>query len=679
MRSTLLPAALTLLFAACAVWPGERAAVPAEATATGVAESAPSAGVTPATMCADLSLASEGRDVLVSGDCDGAVIVSRRAIGGDGEPVESTADLPFRDTAPVAGVYAYSVLLPDDPGTRLAELYIDVGDAGADPATEAETRPVAPSATGTRAAVAADHPLASQTGIDILQAGGNAVDAAVAVGLVLGVVNPFGSGIGGGGFAVYSDASGAERVALDFRETAPSGATRDMYVEDGTVVSGLSTRGGLAVAVPGEIAGWWALHQRFGALDWQSVVEPALRLARDGFESGSLLPERLASAIQRGHTAVPGAFTSDGELEAGSIVTRPQLASTLNAVATGGAEAFYEGDVAHAIAEEVREAGGIITTEDLASYAVRWLEPIRTEYQGYEVLGMPPPSSGGVAIGEALRAIELHHERNTEFVINPDDAASAHLIVETLAHVFADRARLLGDPDFFDVPVSELLSDERAAEICDAFEDANTLTPGAYGPVMEPPEDGGTSHFSIIDGDGNAIAVTSTVNTSFGSGVVGSTTGIIYNNEMDDFSAQPGSPNAYGLVGSEANAIAPGKRPLSSMSPTIVLRDGAPVASLGGSGGPKIITSTLLVLLRVIDQNLTLAEAVAAPRLHHQWLPFVLFSESPAGSDLRAGLVSRGHDLRDYGWASAVQAVWRAGGRIEAASDYRKHGAPAVW
>jgi gamma-glutamyltranspeptidase/glutathione hydrolase len=526
------------------------------------------------------------------------------------------------------------------------------------------------------AVVAADHPLASQAGIEILRAGGNAVDAAVAVGLVLGVVNPFASGLGGGGFMVHRDAESGEVVALDFRERAPAAATRDMYVVDGTAVADLSQYGGLAVGVPGEAAGWWEAHQAHGRLPWSDVVEPALRLARDGFPVGQLLGSRLASDSHLdAFPALAEHFRVDGELAVeGVTITRPMLASTLETLQSDGRNGFYLGDVASDIVETVRDAGGILTLSDLENYEPRWLEPVVSEYRDHTVFGMPAPSSGGLVVARVLSILEEFELSRGAF----EDAITAHIIAQAFAHAFADRAMHLGDPDYWDIPVDRFLGAARLSEALTNYDPVRTLPTEAYGPLLSPPVDAGTSHFSIVDSAGNAAACTVTVNTSFGSHVIGSSSGIVFNNEMDDFSAQPGVPNTYGLVGGEANAISPGKRPLSSMSPTIVVRDGEVVGVVGGSGGPMIITETVLAIVQMIDFGRNADEAVTARRFHQQWLPAAIFVEDADDNPWSAeSLAEFGYEVSPRPFLSAVQVVWAHSEGWQAASDPRKHGAPA--
>ena len=526
------------------------------------------------------------------------------------------------------------------------------------------------------AVVAADNPLASNAGVEILQAGGNAVDAAVAVGLVLGVVNPFASGIGGGGFLIHRDAVTGAVVALDFRETAPAAAHRDMYLVDGAADPDLSRYGGLAVGVPGEVAGWWAIHQAHGVLPWADVVAPALRLARDGFPTGQLLEERLANDSRLSEfPALAAHFEVDGELVTRDTpMARPTLANTLERIAANGRDGFYGGPVADDIVASVAAYGGVITLDDLASYQPRWLEPVESTYRGRTIYGMPAPSSGGLVVARVLSILEHFDLARGSY----EDTITAHIIIQAFAHAFADRAVHLGDPDFWEIPFDRFLGDARLDEALTNYDPVRTHDPTTYGPLLSPPTDSGTSHFSIVDADGNTVACTVTINTSFGSHVIGNESGIILNNEMDDFSAQPGVPNVYGLVGGEANAVGAGRRPLSSMSPTIVVEDGDVVGALGGSGGPMIITETVLAIVQMIDFDRDAETAVSARRFHFQWLPDqVLVEDADDNPWSEQDLADFGYETTERSFWSAVQIVWTHEAGWQASSDPRKYGAPA--
>ena len=534
-------------------------------------------------------------------------------------------------------------------------------------------------ATGQRGMVAAEHRLASEAGVAILQQGGNAVDAAVATALAVGVVNPTSCGIGGGGFMLLFEQASRRVYALDYRETAPAAASRDMFVREGKAVPELSLTSGLAVAVPGEIAGLFEVLQRFGTLPFATVAAPAIAYARDGFAIEPHLADSIAKQLDAIHARPALAailLHPDGTpLRAGETLQQPGLAATMTAIAHDGPRAFYAGPVAGAIVDSVRAAGGIMTLRDLASYRPVWRRPLTTEFAGYDVYGMQPPSSGGgvlITTLNLLRADDLIAlERNSPTYL--------HLLAEALQFAFADRAAYYGDPDFVHVPLDALLSPRRARALRSRMSAATTFSPAFYGDHTLA-ADAGTSHLSVVDQAGNAVACTTSINTPFGAMLVAGATGIFLNNTMDDFSAQPGAPNAYGLIGSEANAIAPGKRPLSSMTPTIATRGGHVVAVAGGSGGPFIITGTLQVLLATLVFGADAESAVAAPRIHDQWVPPYLMVESGIGPNERWALRRLGHHDVDAPGAGAVQLVVRsADGRLDGAADPRKGGAAVGW
>ncbi len=493
-------------------------------------------------------------------------------------------------------------------------------------------------------AVAADHPLASRAGADVLRAGGNAVDAAIAAALSSGVVQPTGSGLGGGGFAVVVLPDGTA-TTFDFREVAPAAATRDMFLAEGAS----STRGGLAVAVPSEGIGLSVLHKRFGKTSLATIAAPAIAQARSGFETGPHLAEALLQAPDMAGLFAPGNV-------------RAGLADALRAWVDTGGEAFRSGWVAQDMVDAARASGGILTLADLAAYSVVERAPLRGEWQGHTVITMPPPSSGGVALLQMLAAT--------------DGVLGAHCAVEAAKHAMADRSAYGGDPGFVPVDVARLLSPERIA----AFRvdcGPTTFPPDHYAPPVAPTPESGTLHISVMDGSGMAVSLTTTINTSFGSHVIAPKSGIVLNNEMDDFAARPGRPNAFGLVQGEANAVGPGKRPLSSMTPTVIVgADGRAELAVGASGGPTIITSTYQVVRGILEEGKTPQAAVDALRWHHQWLPDVLTIEP--GLPAKADLVAHGHAVNEKPAFSAVQAVQRTPSGFAAASDPRKHGAPVI-
>ena len=539
--------------------------------------------------------------------------------------------------------------------------------------------PTAHAAEGRNGMVAAEHRLASEAGLRILQRGGNAVDAAVATSLAVGVVNPSSCGLGGGGFMLMFDQA-TERVhALDYREMAPAAATRDMFVRDGKAVPELSLQGGLAVAVPGEISGLFAALRRFGTLPFSAVAAPAIAYARDGFPVEPHLADAIARQLdairQRAGLAAILLHADGTPLRSGETLRQPALAATLERIAATGPRAFYDGPIATAIVDSVRDTGGVMTRADLASYRPKWRRPLATEFSGYDVYGMPPPSSGG---GVLITVLNMLRDDDLP-ALEHNSPTYLHLLTEALQFGFADRAEAYGDPDFVKVPLPTLLSAQRGHVLRHRLSAATTFSPAYYG-AHTLHADGGTSHISVVDGKGNAVACTTSINTGFGALLVAGDTGIILNNTMDDFSAQPGVPNAYGLIGSQANSIAPHKRPLSSMTPTIVTRGGRVVAVAGGSGGPFIITGTLQVLLNALVFGEGADAAVAAPRIHAQWVPPFLMVEPGIGANERWALRRLGHQEVDARGGGAVTLVLRAAdGRLAGASDPRKGGAAAGW
>jgi gamma-glutamyltranspeptidase/glutathione hydrolase len=538
-------------------------------------------------------------------------------------------------------------------------------------------------ATGQHAAVAAEHQLASQAGLEILRAGGNAVDAAAAAVLASGVVNPASSGIGGGGFMVIFDAKESRAHTVDFRETAPRAASAAMYVHDGKVDAAASKRGGTAVATPGEVAGLAFALQRFGTKSLAEVAAPAIRLARDGF----VLEDHLAAMIAAFKTSIaadPGLAAvflhPDGSpFKSGDVLRRPDLARTLEAIAAKGSGAFYDGEIAADIINTVARSGGFLAREDLAQYRPVLRPPVVVTYGSWRILGMPPPSSGGGLIGESLKVLAPFRPAD----LGQNSPTYLHVLAETLKGTFADRAAWYGDPDRVRVPLERLLSENHAARIRSHISAAHATPASVYGSEATA-ADAGTAHISVVDERGNAVACTSSVNTPFGALLSVLGRDIVLNDTMDDFTAQPGVANAYGLVGSEANAIAPLKRPLSSMSPTIVLDGESVRLVLGASGGPRIISATLQVLLDVLTFAMNAEQAVAAPRIHHQWMPDVLLVEDGVPETTRAALARRGHEIRPLEHGAAVQAVEvtrdSEGGRLlRAASDARKGGVAAAY
>jgi len=528
-------------------------------------------------------------------------------------------------------------------------------------------------------AVASAHPLATQAGLEILQAGGNAFDAAVAVTAALAVVEPYSSGLGGGGFWLLHRARDGREVFLDGRETAPAAAHRDMYLsEDGQVIPGLSMNGPLSAAIPGVPAVLDHLARHYGRLPLKRTLAPAIRLAREGFPVDAHY-RRLAAfraEVMRYYPETARLFLVDGEPPPeGHVIRQPELARVLEAIAEHGRDGFYRGEVARRLVDGVRAAGGIWTLDDLAGYQVKEREPLRGTYRGIRLTLAPPPSSGGVALMTMLNILAPYD------LAEMDEADRVHLLVEAMRRAYRDRAQYLGDPDFVTVPVARLTHPWYAAGLRAAIS-PRRATPSELlpGPEELPDEGPHTTHFSILDAEGNRVAATVTVNYPFGSGFVPPGTGVLLNDEMDDFSAKPGVPNAYGLVGAEANAIAPGKRPLSSMSPTFA-DDGRRLAILGTPGGSRIITMVLLGILDFAEGKGPQAW-VSRPRFHHQYLPDVIQHEPGAFSEaLQEALKARGHTLKDLGGSYGnMQAIlWdREAGRVQAASDPRGVGEARV-
>ncbi|MDR3560421.1 MAG: gamma-glutamyltransferase [Negativicutes bacterium] len=464
--------------------------------------------------------------------------------------------------------------------------------------------------------------IASDIGRQVLKDGGNAVDAAVAVGYALAVVHPVAGNLGGGGFAIIHLAGG-QTVALDFRETAPGKASRDMYLDaKGEVIKDASVEGYLAAGVPGTVAGMSAMLQRYGTKSLAELIKPAVQYAENGFTISGRQAETF-----REYSARLGKFAStrkyflkpDGSTYSeGEILIQKDLAATLRLIASKGPDSFYKGEIAGLIAGDMAANGGIITKDDLAGYRPVWREPVKGTYRGCEIISMAPPSSGGTHIIQMLNILEGYDLKALGF----NSSASVHLMAEAMRHAYADRSEFMGDPDFVTVPVKGLISKSYAAQIRSQI-DPDRATPSSMVKPGDPGvhEGSNTTHYSVVDKWGNAVAVTYTVNDYYGCGAAVNGAGFLLNNEMDDFSIKPGVPNLYGLVGGDANAVEPYKRPLSSMSPSVVLKDGKLYMVVGSPGGARIITTVLQVILNVVDHGMNIREAVDAPRVHMQWLP----------------------------------------------------------
>lgn len=526
--------------------------------------------------------------------------------------------------------------------------------------------------------VTAQH-LASRVGVEVLKKGGNAVDAGVAVGYALAVVYPNAGNIGGGGFMTIRFKDGRSTF-LDFRERAPLASTKTMYLDkDGEPVKGASLDGYLAVGVPGSVAGFETAREKYGTLTRQDLMAPAIRYAKDGFvlEQGDVASlERGAERLAKNAAAAAIFLKPDGKPYAiGERLVQADLAASLSAISEQGRDAFYKGPIADGIVRASAEKGGILAKADFENYAVRELEPVTCNYRGYEITSSPPPSSGGAIICEILNVLEFYPLS----YLGAGSAETVKIMVEAMRHAYVDRNSALGDPDFVDNPVEKLLDKAYAKEIREKIDPfragvSQELMPKGFGESQE------TTHYSIVDNDGNAVAVTYTLNGSFGAGVVADGTGILLNNEMDDFTQKPGVPNLYGLVQGEANAIEPRKTPLSSMSPTIVAKDGKPFMVIGSPGGSRIITITLEAIVNVVDHGMNIQEAIDAPRIHHQWLPDTVYIEpfglSPDTEKLLAGM---GYHLdvteATWGQAAGILVGGKSLAEIEKGGGARYNGA----
>lgn len=534
------------------------------------------------------------------------------------------------------------------------------------------------SVKGENGVVVTAHPLASRVGIDVLKKGGNAFDAAIAVQFALAVVYPHAGNIGGGGFLLYHEENG-EIGALDFREKAPLRATRDMYLDEmGNVIPRLSQDGAMAVGVPGSVAGMVAMHERLGTLPWEELIQPAIDLASGGFqltEYGAQILNEARQAITEinGSSENPFIKKGDERFQSGEHIQLPALATTLQRIQKGKNKGFYEGPTAEAIVEIMQLHNGLITFDDLKQYRAIWRKPVSGMFMGHQIYSMCPPSSGGIAILQLLHGSEVFSIEKYA----PNSADEAHLMAELMRRVYADRATYLGDTDYVEVPVQKLLDpgyiNQRNADI-----DLKQATPSQAikeGSV-DRIESYETTHFCVVDKAGNAAAITTTLNSRFGSKLFVSNAGFFLNNEMDDFSAKPGVPNQFGLVGSEANAISPGKRMLSSMSPTLVTRNGKLTYILGTPGGSTIITNVYQTLINRIAHGMSLQKAVDDRKIHAQWLPDLISFETGALSvDAQKELKSRGHALKEIPQIGRLEAIEiHKDGTLEGAADETRTG-----
>lgn len=524
-----------------------------------------------------------------------------------------------------------------------------------------------------RAMVVSQEPLATDVGVEVLKSGGNAVDAAVAVAFALAVTHPSAGNLGGGGFLLVRFAGG-RTTFVDFRERAPASASRDMYLDPAGKLTDESRIGWRAAGVPGTVRGLEYAHRKYGRLSWGKVVAPAVRLARKGValsyaEATSMCnSKKLLDRFDESRRIL---LKGGRCYETGERLVQPELGSTLDRIRKQGAADFYEGKTGRILAEESSKAGGTITLEDLKAYTVMEREPLRGWYRGYEIITAPPPSSGGIGMLQMMGMLEgTGYEKP-----GAESAATVHFMAEAMRRAYADRAQFLGDPDFVKIPMRSLLDpaylEQRRASI-----DPNRATPSdelSHGnpPPVESPE---TTHLNVVDQEGNAVALTYTINGSYGNGVLVPRLGFLLNNEMDDFAAKPGEPNMFGLVQGEANAIQPRKRPLSSMTPTIVLRDGKLYLVTGAPGGSRIITGVTQVVLNVIDYGMTIQEAIDQPRLHHQWKPDKLYLEKGFSPDTKTLLQQRGHQLEEIKTVGSVEAILIEGGWLQGAQNGRSSG-----
>ncbi len=532
----------------------------------------------------------------------------------------------------------------------------------------------------TQGMVSSQEKLASQAGLEVLQQGGNAIDAGVTVGFALAVTLPRAGNIGGGGFMMIHLADNNENIALDYRETAPLKATKDMFLNKKGEVDNIKSRfSHLAVGVPATVAGLTFALEKYGTISLEKALQPAIELAEKGFPVTQDFYDSLLFArpfLERHPVSQQLFYPNNNPPPVGSIFRQPELANTLKLIAREGKKVFYEGEIAQDIVQEMSNNGGLITLEDLANYQPKIREPIKGEYLGYEIYSMPPPSSGGVHLIQMLNILKGFDLKS----LGQNTANTIHLITETMKLAYADRSLYLGDPDFIDVPVKEL-TEQKYADYLRTKINKNKAIPSSQIKPSNPfsfQESPQTTHYSIIDKNGNAVANTYTLNFSYGSGISVKNRGFLLNNEMDDFVAKPNTPNAYGLIGGEANAIAPKKRMLSSMTPTIITKDGDVFLVTGSPGGSRIITTVLQIIINVLEFDLNIAEATVSPRFHHQWLPDELLLERGINKDTRRLLAEKGHNLKDTGAMGSTQSIMKKNSFLYGFSDTRRREALTV-
>lgn len=507
--------------------------------------------------------------------------------------------------------------------------------------------------------VVAQEEIAAEVGRDILKAGGNAADAGVAVAFALAVTLPRAGNLGGGGFMMVHDAKTGETKAIDYREMAPMSADRDMFLDEaGEADSEKSRYSGLATGVPGTVAGMQMVLDQYGTMSLADALQPAIGLARDGIVVTADLADSL-KALEKRLKKWPSSeaiFFKEGGafFEPGDRLVQADLAETLQRIADAGPDGFYQGQTAQGIVDAVQASGGRIAMEDMAGYKALSRDPVSGTYRGYEIVSMPPPSSGGIHIVQILNTLEDYPIG----WLGHNSADTIHLMAEAMKRAYADRSEYLGDPDFYDVPQAQLMSKAYAADIRKGISLSRATPSDQIKPAdLAPYESDQTTHYSIVDKDGNAVSNTYTINFSYGSGMVADGTGVLMNNEMDDFAAKPGVMNAYGLIGGDANAVEPGKRPLSSMSPTIVMKDGKVFMVTGSPGGSRIITTVIQIIMNVLDHGMNVAEATIAPRIHHQWLPEVLRVEEGLSRDTVAALEAKGHVVEVMETMGSAQTI----------------------
>ena len=525
---------------------------------------------------------------------------------------------------------------------------------------------------GNQSMVSTQHFLATQVGVDVLERGGNAYDASVAIGFALAVVLPRAGNIGGGGFMVIYDSSDKNNYSIDYREKAPLLSTTNMYLdENGTVIENKSTLGYLASGVPGTVAGLWSVHKRFGSMKWSELIEPAIKLAEDGFEVTPYMADMLIKYNEKLSTfdetnKVFQAYYPDFDKK---VLKQPDLANTLKIIAQDGRDGFYKGEIAKKIALDMKNNGGIISEKDLEQYQPVWRNPLISSYKDIKIVTMPPPSSGGIHVIQMLNVLENFDLRK----LGHNSREYINVLSEVMKYAYADRSKHLGDPDFYDVPINKLSSPEYAHEISQniiigSVTPSIKINPGFF----NDKESIETTHFSVVDEKGNVVSSTYTLNSSFGSGVVIKDTGILMNNEMDDFSISPGVPNQFGLLGAEANEIKPHKRPLSSMTPTIAFKNNDLFFTTGSPGGAKIITAVLQSILNIVEFEMNVAEANNAKRIHHQWQPDKIQIEFDLTEDKKNWLLNAGYNIEIIEPATNLQLIMKKNNTYYGYGDFRR-------